>query len=167
MSKEENPKPPEAPAVQEDPNKKIEELEKQKNEYLAGWQRARADLLNYKKEEMERLKGLLEYANEELILKLLPILDNFNEAQKSVPEEKKDDYAKGIAQIKKQFEEFLKKQGLEEIKAVGEIFNPSVHEVISEIETKDGVQGTVIEEVQKGYKINGRLLRPAKVKIVK
>jgi len=167
MSKEENLKPPKVVSEQEEANKKIEELEKQKNEYLAGWQRARADFLNYKREEMERVKGFLEYANEELIAKLLPILDNFTEAEKNVPEEKRDDYYKGICQIKKQFDEFLKTQGLEEIKTVGEIFDPSVHEVVSELETKDKVQNTIIEEVQKGYKINGRLLRPAKVKIVK
>ena len=167
MSKEETPVPPEASEGQEELNKKIGELEKQKNEYLAGWQRARADFLNYKKEEMERVKGFLEYANEEFILKLMPILDNFTEAEKSIPEDKKDDYLKGISQIKKQFEDFLKAQGLEEIKTIGEKFNPSVHEVVGEIETKDGVQGTIIEEVQKGYKISGRLLRPAKVKIVK
>jgi len=167
MSKEETPVSPEASEGQEELNKKIGELEKQKNEYLAGWQRARADFLNYKKEEMERVKGFLEYANEEFILKLMPILDNFTEAEKSIPEDKKDDYLKGISQIKKQFEDFLKAQGLEEIKTIGEKFNPSVHEVVGEIETKDGVQGTIIEEVQKGYKISGRLLRPAKVKIVK
>ena len=70
--------------------KKLENAEKQAQEYLAGWQRARADFLNYKKEEMERIGEFLKYANEEFILKLLPILDNFTEAEKSIPEEKKD-----------------------------------------------------------------------------
>ena len=65
----------------EELKKQFEECEKQKNEYLAGWQRARADLLNYKKEEMERIGELVGYATEELILKILPILDNFEIAE--------------------------------------------------------------------------------------
>ena len=70
--------------MSEELNKKIAELDKQKNEYLAGWQRARADLLNYKKEEMERVGDFLKYANEEFILKILPILDNFEVCEKGI-----------------------------------------------------------------------------------
>ncbi|MFH1575446.1 MAG: nucleotide exchange factor GrpE [Candidatus Nealsonbacteria bacterium] len=142
--------------MEEDLNKKLEESEKKASEYLAGWQRARADLLNYKKEEMERVGEFLKYANEGLISKLLPILDNFTEAEKSIPEDKKDDYLKGISQIKKQFEDFLKSHGVEEIKTAGEKFDLNFME---EVEKE--------EEERKGYKINGRLLRPAKVKIIK
>ncbi|OGZ24515.1 MAG: nucleotide exchange factor GrpE [Candidatus Nealsonbacteria bacterium RIFCSPLOWO2_01_FULL_43_32] len=136
--------------------KKLENAEKQAQEYLAGWQRARADFLNYKKEEMERIGEFLKYANEEFILKLLPILDNFTEAEKSIPEEKKDNYLKGIAQIKKQFEDFLKAQGVEEIKTAGEKFDLNFMEAVEKE-----------EEERKGYKMNGRLLRPAKVRVTK
>lgn len=135
---------------------KIEELEKQKEEYLAGWQRSRADLLNYKKDETERMKKFLEYANEEMILRLLPVLDSFAEAEKNMPENKKDDYLKGISQIKKQFEDFLKSQGVEEIIMLGKEFDPNFMEAVEKA-----------EEERKGYKINGRLLRPAKVRINK
>jgi molecular chaperone GrpE len=147
---------------------KVAELEKQKNEYLAGWQRARADFLNYKKEEMERVRGLLEYANEEWILKLLPILDNFETCEKCLTcDPEKDKNVKGLLMMKKQLQDFLKNQGAEEIKTVGQKFDPNLHEVIGEVEAKDKEKGMIIEEVQKGYKINSRLLRPAKVKIVK
>ncbi|MBM3257751.1 MAG: nucleotide exchange factor GrpE [Candidatus Nealsonbacteria bacterium] len=146
--------------------KKLEECSKQKDEYLAGWQRARADFLNYKKEEMERISALLVYSGEELILKILPILDNFELIEKKMPEElKKDENVKGILQIKSQILDFLKNQGVEEIKSVGEKFDPNLHEAI---ETQEGGEsGIILEEVQKGYVINGRLLRPAKVKVVK
>ena len=170
----------------EEIQKKLEESEKKALEYLAGWQRARADFLNYKKEEMERIGEFFKYANLNLILKFLPILDNFEIAEKKLPENLKTDVnVKGILQIKNQILEFLKNQGVEEIKAVGEAFDPNLHEVMEEIEPafapasaeatagkkategKEIKSGVIIEEIQKGYKINGRLLRPAKVKVTK
>ena len=73
--------------------KELTECLKQKEEYLKGWQRARADFLNYKKEEAERVKGILKYANEDLILKILPVLDNFEKVEENVSNDiKKDDY---------------------------------------------------------------------------
>jgi len=159
-------------------NSQLEEYNKQKNEYLAGWQRARADLLNYKKEEMERIGQLINYAKEELILDILPIMDNFEVIEKKLPENlKKDDNVKGLMQIKIQFQDFLKTLGVEEIKSIGEKFDPNFHEAVedvpSEASAKEGVEkkdkesGIIIEETQKGYIINGRLLRPTKVKISK
>jgi len=148
--------------------KRLEECQKLKEEYLAGWQRARADLLNYKKEEMERIGELVDYATEELILKILPILDNFEIAEQKIPEDlKNDESVKGILQIKNQILDFLKSQGVEEIKSVGQKFDPNFHEVAEEVEKKDKESGIIFEEIQKGYKINGRLLRPAKARVVK
>jgi len=152
----------------EDLKKKLEECQKLKEEYLAGWQRARAELLNYKKEEMERIGEIIKYADVGLISKILPILDNFEIAEKKLPENlKQDENIKGILQIKNQILDFLKNQRVEEIKSLGEKFDPNFHEVMEEVEAKDKTPGTIIEEIQKGYKINGRLLRPAKVKISK
>jgi molecular chaperone GrpE len=152
----------------EELKKKLEEAEKLKNEYLAGWQRARADLINYKKEELERVGELIRFSANGLILKILPILDNFEIVEKKLPENlKNDENVKGILQIKNQILNFLKEQGVEEIKSIGERFDPNFHEVVEEVEVKDKEPGTIVEEIQKGYKINGRLLRPAKVKVVK
>jgi molecular chaperone GrpE len=146
----------------------LAECQKQKEEYLAGWQRARADLLNYKKEEIERIGELLKLASQEFSLKLLPVLDNFETAEKVIPKELKEDgNFKGLLMIKAQLQDFLKNQGLEEIKSIGESFDPNFHEVVEEAEIKDKASGLIVEEVQKGYKIGNRLLRPAKVKIVK
>ena len=148
--------------------KKLEECQKLKDEYLAGWQRERADLLNYKKEEMERIGEIIKYADVGLILKILPILDNFEIAEKkSLENLKNDDNIKGLLQIKTQLQDFLKNQGVEEIKSVGERFDPNFHEVVEEVETKEKESGIIIEEIQKGYKIHGRLLRPAKVRVAK
>ena len=152
----------------EELKKKLEECQKLKDEYLAGWQRERADFLNYKKGELERIGEIIKYGDLGLILKILPIADNFELAEKNLPENlKTDENVKGILQTKNQILDFLKNQGVEEIKSVGEKFDPNFHEVIEEVEVKDKESGIVIEEIQKGYKINGRLLRPAKVKISK
>lgn len=162
----------------EDIKKQLEECQKLKDEYLAGWQRARADLLNYKKTEMERIGEFVKYADVGLILKILPILDNFELAEKKLPEElKENENVKGILQIKAQLQDFLKNQGVEEIKCLGEKFDPNFMEVAEEVEVKDKPasaeasagkeSGIVIEEIQKGYKLHGKVLRPARVKVVK
>ncbi|MBU2539775.1 nucleotide exchange factor GrpE [Patescibacteria group bacterium] len=147
-------------------DKNLKELEKQKNEYLEGWKRERADFLNYKREEMERIVGLMKYANEEIVLRLLPILDNFSVAEKNISEEaKKDENIKGLLLINQQIKDFLKTQGVEEIKAVGIKFDPNFHEVVEEVEGKE--HGIITEEIQKGYLMQRKVIRPAKVKITK
>jgi molecular chaperone GrpE len=152
----------------EELKKKGEECQKQKDEYLAGWQRARADFLNYKKEEMERFKEVLKYGNENLILKILPILDNFEKAEREIPDvQKNDKFLEGLFQIKTQIQDFLKNQGVGEIKTIGEKFDPNFMEVVGEVEVKDKKSGTMIEETQKGYLLNGKVIRPAKVKVAK
>jgi len=152
----------------EDVKADLEKSETLKNEYLAGWQRARADLLNYKKDEIERISELMKYSNEEFILKILPILDNFQLAESAIPEQLiNDDYVKGLLQVKSQLADFLKGQGVEEIKSMGEKLDLNFHEVVDEVDSKDKEPGTVVEEIEKGYKICGRLLRVAKVRVSK
>ena len=98
----------EAPPA-EDLKKLLEDCQKQRDEYLAGWQRARADFLNYKKEEMERFKEIINFAGEEMILRVLPLLDNLYLAEKHLSDDLKDnEYVKGLLQIKTQFLDFLK-----------------------------------------------------------
>jgi len=154
----------------------MEELKKKCDEYLNGWKRERADFLNYKKDEMERIEGILKYANEELILKILPILDSVYLAEKHLPEElKNNNWIEGFRQIKNQFEDFLKKEGVESLETVGKPFDPNTMEAIDEIknnkehiasETTSGVE-TVVEEVQRGYTLHGKVIRPAKVRVTK
>lgn len=135
--------------------KELEDLKKQRDEYLAGWQRSRADFINYKKEEMERIAGLVEYSQAGFLRKLLPLLDTVEYAERM----------EGPLQIGKLLREFLKSQGVEELKAEQEKFNPEVHEAVGEAEGEK--QGIVSEVVEKGYLLGGKLLRPAKVKVIK
>lgn len=131
-----------------------DELKQKCEEYLNGWKRERADFLNYKKEEIERINALVKYANEEIILKLLPVLDNLCLATNHIKDE-------GVLQIKKQLEDFLAKEGIEHIEVVGKPFDPNTMEAI------EGDGQTVAEEVQRGYTLHGKLIRPAKVKVTK
>lgn len=145
----------------------LEEARKEAEENLAGWQRAKADFLNYKKDQENRLNDFRKFANEDMIVALLPTIDSFELATRHMPEELKDsDWAKGILCIKGMFENFLRDAGVSEIEAVGEKFDPNLFEAIAEIES-DAPEDTVVEEIQKGYKMGDKVIRPAKVKIAK
>lgn len=145
--------------------KKMEELQQEKDEYLAGWQRARADFLNYKKEEAGRQKGFMEYVEQEFLYSLLPVLDNLERAEKELPAEKDSTLAQGFLQIGKQLRDILKSHGAEEIQTEGKEFNPALHEAIEQVEGEKS--GHVAEVLEKGYTLKGQLLRPAKVKVSK
>jgi len=162
---------------EEKPNE-IEELNQKCEEYLNGWKRERADFLNYKKEEMERIGQLVKYANEELILKILPILDNIYLAESHVPEElKNNQWIEGFNQIKNQLCDFLKKEGIEPMKTLYEKFDPNYMEVVEEVSVRDAPHktdgwkseesGIVVEVVQMGYTLHGKVIRPAKVRVTK
>lgn len=156
MKKEEN---------KEEIEKDIEEIEKKRDEYFSGWQREKADFLNYKKQEFERLKGTLCIAKESLFEELIPVLDSFRLAEKSIPEgDKEDNRIKGLILIKKQLEGALKGLGLSEIESIGKKFDPNLHEAVEEVK---GEPGIIVEEVEKGYSFNEKVLRPAKVKVGK
>jgi molecular chaperone GrpE len=145
----------------------IDDIEKKKNEYYTGWQRAEADFQNYKKQETERLESFSGYVKENIFENLLPILDNFDLAEKVIPADKKEESnIKGLLLIKKQMDYFLKSIGVEEIKAVGQKFDPMYHEALEETE-QEGEPGTITEEIQKGYLLNNKVFRPSKVKIIK
>jgi len=145
----------------------FEECQKKCDEYLNNWKRERADFINYKKNETEKIGILMGYIKEDMILKILPVLDSFNLAEKHLPDNKES--LQGFLQIKKQLEDLLLKEGIEEIKTTDQKFDPNFMEAAEEV---DGGQpsaesGMVVEEVQKGYILQGKVLRPAKVKINK
>ncbi|MDD5098372.1 MAG: nucleotide exchange factor GrpE [Candidatus Pacebacteria bacterium] len=149
----------------EELKKLLEESENKKNEYFAGWQREKADFINYKQKELERLQELLSTLKESFTLEILPIIDNFLLAEKAIPEaEKESNSIKGLLLIKKQIESMLKSLGAEEIETINQKFDPSIHEAVEEIE---GEEGMIIEEIEKGYKTKEKVIRPARVKIGK
>jgi molecular chaperone GrpE len=128
---------------------------------LAGWQRARADFINYKRRgEQEREEGI-KFANAALMLRLLPILDDWERALASIPDDPANlSWLDGVRLIERKFRGILEAQGLSPIAAVGEPFDPSQHEAALSDKGKEGI---VIAELQKGYKLYDRVIRPSRV----
>jgi len=173
-----NPKNKETEYIREDsddPEAKIKKIGKllkrcksEKQEYLDGWQRVQADFQNYIKQRNNEMQEFQKFASQESVLKIFPVLDNLILACDAVPEKFKDDsWAKGIVSIKKQFEDILDEQGIKEVKVRGgDMFDPSQHEAAEEIESKEK-SGTIAEVLQKGYTLNGKVIRAARVKVAK
>ena len=135
-------------------------------EYLAGWKRAKADLVNYKKEENERLEQTIDRAKTGMIEELLVVIDNLDRAEATVKEKhKKDTVVQGFLQIAQQLRKFLAEKGVEEIEAIGETFDPSLHEALGTVKSKKYKSGKVAKQIEKGYTFKGRLLRATKVQI--
>ena len=170
MSDEENKKKNSEPSSTDsgevkESKEKLEKCEKEKAEYLAGWQRAKADFLNYKKDELKRLEEIARYGNAELIGELLTILDNFDLSLRAM--ERAGGADKGIYMIRAQTEDMLRKRGVERIVVkIGEPFDPSFAEAVAET-VSDKPPGTILEEIEPGYKLYDKILRPARVKIAK
>ena|SRR3989338_8815249 len=142
---------------------KLEKCEVEKEEYLNGWKRAKADFINYQKDEVKRFEEAVKFANWDLVRDLITVLDSFDLAIAVLGKEAE----KGTYLIRNQLEDVLRKRGLERIMiSVGQKFDPTLHEAISEVES-DQPAGTIVEEVERGYLLNGRVIRPVRVKISK
>jgi molecular chaperone GrpE len=128
---------------------------------LAGWQRAQADFINYKRRSEQERTEVAQFANSVMVLSLLPILDDFERAFAAIPPRlEKTNWVEGIRLVERKLWANLEAQGLSPIKALGEPFDPNLHEAVRQDKGKEGI---VIEEVRKGYKLNDRIIRPAKV----
>jgi len=136
--------------------------EKEKAEkYLANWQRTQADFANYKKRAEQEKMEIVEFANSTLILNLLTIMDDFGRAFSSLPAQLAEfSWFEGIKLIYNKLKTTLEMQGLVEIKAKGEPFDPHLHEAVMR---QEGKEGLVIEQIQKGYKLKNKVIRPSMV----
>ncbi len=140
-----------------------EQIEEYKNKLL----RALADFDNYKKRTAIEREQFVQFANETLISELLPIIDGFGRAMAAAEKVKAgEEMIKGLALIKKQLEDTLKKHGVEEIEALGKAYDANVHEAILQKE-HEGPEGVILEEMQKGYTLHGRVIRPSMVIVSK
>ncbi|MFA4835801.1 MAG: nucleotide exchange factor GrpE [Dehalococcoidia bacterium] len=140
--------------------------EKEKaQKYLANWQRAQADFSNFKKRNEQEKAETIKFANAALISSLLPALDDLERALDNVPSEiAGSNWVEGIEMIYRKLLTALEGQGLSKIEAEGEDFDPNVHQAVL---NEEGVEGKVMGELQKGYMLRDRLLRPAMVKVGK
>ena len=148
--------------LQQQLKKKNQELAEQKGDSL----REKADLENFRKRLIKDKKDAVQYANQRLLKELVQINDNLDRALHA-SNTSLETFKEGVEMIQKQFTTFLKNQKVEQIEALGKPFNPSLHEVMSQQESEDHAENTVIQEYSKGYTLNGRILHSAKVVIAK
>ncbi len=146
-------------------SEQVVEAEARAEELLDSLKRERAAFQNYKKRvERERADQQQVIAGS-VLLKLLPILDDFHRAMDAVPEDERDEWFDGVALILRKFERFLDEQGVSEIDAEGAPFDPNYHEAVSVDPDADAAPETVTDVLQRGYMHGDRVLRPAMVRV--
>ena len=151
-----------APATPEDALNKARE---DANKYLANWQRAEADFQNYKKRTDQERDELRRFGNVSLIINLLPVIDDFERAFSSLDSHLAGlSWFDGIYLIYRKLSQLLENAGVRPIESEGQPFDPRFHEAVAHVE---GEEGKVLSEVQRGYKLHDRVLRPAMVVVGK
>jgi len=146
---------------------KIEQLEAEAEEASNRYLRLAADFDNYKKRARQEQSDLIRSANADLIGKLLPVVDNFHRVLESIPESADEAWIKGVRLTLQQLEELLAAQGVLPIEAVGQPFDPSLHEAIGHEESDEHPEDTVVSEIRRGYRLHDRVVRPALVRVAR
>ncbi|WP_077299406.1 nucleotide exchange factor GrpE [Virgibacillus pantothenticus] len=146
---------------------KLNALQAEKDELYQQLLRVQAEYDNFKKRTIKEREAARKYQSQDLIQELLPALDNFERALQVEKTEATASIIDGISMVYNQLKEALASQGAEEIPAVGEEFDPNIHHAVMQVEDDDQPSNTVVEELQKGYKLKDRVIRPAMVKVTK
>ena len=180
QNKQQNDQQPPAPEPQAaaDPSSfaqaskdKLAACTKERDEYLNGWKRAKADLINYQRDEGKRFEEFSQFAAIELVRDFIPVLDSFAALERLEGEPRPDEASGrdlvGMRRMRSQLEDTLKRRGLERIGvSPGDPFDPARHEAVAEIESTHP-PGSVAEVVEQGYALSGKLIRPARVRLAK
>jgi len=136
----------------------------ERNEYLSGWQRAKADFINARKEEEHTRETFVRFAGMELLREIVHIANLFDHAFEGTARD--NPYVRGFGSIRDELYKILERHGATPIQSVGQAFDASLHEAIESLPTDDQTQdGTVVEEVEKGFRLEGKVIRPSKVKV--
>jgi molecular chaperone GrpE len=146
----------------------LKQARKEKEEYLTGWQKERADFANYKKQEEDRKAMFSESMRERILSRFLSVMDSFNMAfaNREAWEKVDANWRKGVEYIHSQMNTVFEEYGVLEIGKVGEVFDPNIHESLEMVDTNEKDKNhTIANVIQKGYKIGGRVLRPARVNV--
>jgi molecular chaperone GrpE len=153
---------------QESPEESIERLQAEAEEYLDGWQRARAEFANYKKRIEKERETARARITGEIITRYLGVMDDLERALEKSPEnEDCKEWVAGVELIYTKFRSILEAEGVETIEEEGLRFDPNIHEAISYEDSDEHEEGSVIEVTQRGYKLDDRVLRPAMVRVAK
>ena len=150
-------------AAEEKPQAEENEFEKKYNDVNEKYMRTLAEYDNYRKRTIKEKESIYPEAKAVVVEKFLPVMDNFERALDSA--ENKDAFYEGIVMLKKQMDDVLTALGVEEIKAVGEVFNPELHNAVMHIDDEAAGENIIVEEFQKGYKIGDRVVRHSMVKV--
>ncbi len=149
-------------------DREIERLKKEVEELRDKYLRQVAEFENFRKRKDREVEEFWKVANAELIKKLLPILDDMERSIESAKKDKNfEALVQGIELVYKSFVKVLESEGVTQISAKGQEFDPEIHEALMQVESKDVAPNTVVEEHQKGYKLGEKILRPAKVIVSK
>jgi len=152
------------------PNKELEEYKKQAEEYLNNWKRERADFVNYKKDEAKRMEEFIKFASEGIIIELIDVIDAIEVARKQLPEFKElEAWKMGFDSSLGKLNKFLEKFGVKKVEIKDGKFDPNFHEIVfseSKESMPEGFSTDYMEEVRPGYTMHGKLIRPARVKMV-
>lgn len=163
---EEMPKPEESVMTLEECRCRLDEEHGRAEEYYGRLLRLQADFENYRRRTQKEKEDLWKYASEQLIISLLPVLDNLDRALVA----RDDDpvrVVEGVEMIYRQLQDILTREGLSSIPAAGEEFDPALHEAMMQQETDQYPDNTVLEELQKGYLLKDKVIRPAMVKVAR
>jgi molecular chaperone GrpE len=146
----------------------LREAREEAEEYLDGWRRAQAEFSNYRKRQRAEQETVRELANADLLRRLLPILDDFERAIATVPNGiRKLSWIEGLLMVERKLEVVLESEGVKPIETHGEEFDPYYHEAVTHEEVPGYEEGEIIGEVQRGYVLGDRVLRPALVRVAK
>ncbi|HEY3340732.1 MAG TPA: nucleotide exchange factor GrpE, partial [Anaerolineae bacterium] len=150
-------------------HKELEAAKAKASEYLDGWQRSRAEFANYKKRQEADFTNLRDISASMLIAKMLPILDDFDRATKTLPPTLQDlTWIAGVMLISRKLQLILEGEGVKPIEVqANDVFDPNIHEAVSHDAVEGIESGHVIEELQKGYKMNDRVVRPSLVRVAR
>jgi molecular chaperone GrpE len=145
---------------------RYDELSKQAEESQQRYLRAQADFDNFRRRTQKEKEELAQYASSKLLTQLLPVVDNFERALAAAAGGgDSESLAKGVDMIFRQLQGVLEQEGLKAMEAVGSPFNPDYHQAIMQVESDEHEEGIVVEEIQKGYILKDKVLRPAMVKV--
>lgn len=144
----------------------LEECRAQAEEYLDGWQRARAEFANARKRLEKQRAEIYQFASADFSRKLLPVLDDFVRAVESVPEViAEDTWFEGITLVQKKLNSLLEAMQIEPIEALGQPFDPNFHEALTLVDADGYESGTIVEELQTGYRLGDLVIRPSLVNV--
>lgn len=148
-----------------DLQRQLDEAKEEAQTNLSGWQRAQADFANYQKREEGKQREIMEFAKEVAIVKMLPTLDTLGQGLKHAPQNVDETWLKGINATLAQLDKVLEEMGVKKIDAVGKPFDPNFHEAVREVPGDE--DNVIVEDLQTGYEINGKVIRPSQVVISK